>query len=309
MELVKNSYLSGDVFRLSIEDIDTFFESKYPWEISNSGTESFLKSLKIPVKYFLQQPDETKKELLINKKNSMAYDSELLVLVRNNIVEYVSLVNTQEFLTLHDRTPINSSWILLEEDLNSGYIRYFITDDLNKSDYNFGAFLDFPVLFGKPMIVNLGFYKINPEDNTLSVELIVPNTKIKLKKDNLPETEHNTYFEQLIISAKEANLDELINKISSKPTNTEATILDLLNLEKEKLINKGNSKKIRKYIEKEDIMITDRLQLVEIMISFTNNLKSYGTKLKYKTEVLGASLKLSNIPVDTSFIVNYRQGF
>ena len=70
MKLIRDKYLNGEIYNLSVKEIDKFFEDNYPFKMSNSGIETFLKTLKIPVNYFIKQPVETQMELLLNQKQA-----------------------------------------------------------------------------------------------------------------------------------------------------------------------------------------------------------------------------------------------
>lgn len=310
MELTRKNYLNGDIYKLDVEDIDTFYENNYSSNLSNSGVESFLKALKIPVKYFLKQPYDTRIELLQNQKNSMANDKCLIMLVRKNVIDYVTL-NDDSFID--DRievTPINSSWVFLEEDLTSGYIRFFMpTKDIVEDEYNLGVFIDYPILFSKPMIINTGFYKISKQDTSLNHELMIPNTKIKLKNTELPNTEHNSYFLDLIDAVKKENFDSVLKYLEKVNVDTTSCVTLLLSFEKDKLINKSTSKKIRKYIDKEDLVLTSLFELTNLMTLFVNDPKSYSARLKYKTDILSSLLSVHNKLPKVSYILDFKEGY
>lgn len=311
MEIIKNDYLSGDVCKIGIDEIDSFFENNYPMGLSNSGVDSFLKALKIPVKYFLKQPHDTKIELLQNQKNSMAKDKCLILLTRNNVVEYVTLNDDLVMGDLIERTPVNNSWIFLEEDLTAGYIRYFMptSNVLDEDNYNLGIFLEYPILFSKPMISNAGFYKINKADTSLNYELVIPNTKIKLKSDQLPSTEHNTYFLDLLEALKKDNLETIITFLEGIQTDSDSCISLLLSFEKDKLISKTISSKVRKYIDKESIPLFSVLELVDLMTSFIHDLKAHSTKLKYKTDILNSVLTVNHRLPNINYINDFNEGY
>lgn len=311
MQELKEKAFGGDISVIKVAEIDTFFiDNKY--NMSNSGMSSFLKALKIPVNYFLRQPEATQEELLINQKNSTDDTKTLLVLSRNSVIEFVSLISEEQFLDLNERTPVNrnSTWIFLEENLSAGYIRYFYPTDTYKLDeYNLGVFIDFPILYSKPMILNTGFIKPNSQDSTLNLEIIIPNTKIKLKGESLPETTHDSYLLDLIDAVKNTSLDKIIANIESINTDTDSCIQLLLSFEKDKLINKSISKKIRKYIDKEEKVITNLKELLEIMGSFSNYLVSYSSKVKFKTDISYCLLSKHNrLPV-TNYIINFTEGY
>ena len=312
MELLKSNFLSGDVYRVSVKELDTFFEDNYPFKISNSGVTSFLKALSIPEKYFLKQPDETRMELLVNQKNSMSQEKDLILLIRNDIVEYVSL-SDQSFVTdLIDRTDVSKDWIYLEENLQSGYIRYFMPADpiTKKDEYSLGVFIDYPVLFSKPMIINAGFYREESQnDSDTSMELIIPDTKVKLKSINLPETDHNSYFLDMLEAIKKEKLGNIVSFLEGLAIDSQACITLLLSFEKDKLINKTVSKKARKYIEKEELIITDTMELAEVLHSFIYEAKTYASKIKLKTDILFCLLKASNkLPV-VSYTQDFNEGY
>ena len=311
MKLIRDKYLNGEIYNLSVKEIDKFFEDNYPFKMSNSGIETFLKTLKIPVNYFIKQPVETQMELLLNQKQLFTpQDKELIILKRNDIVEFVTLLDSDYFTELGDRVPISNDWIFIEEDLKAGYQRYFMTADKVVNDtYMLGTFIDYPILFSKSMVVNVGFYKISSVDSEKNSEILIPDTKIKLKNEVLPETDHNRYFLDLIDNTKKTNIDKTIQHLQNINTDSESCINLLLSFEKDKLINKSQSKKIRKYIEKEELQIANLLELVEITNLFILNLKTYSSKFKFKHDTVHAILLKHNKLPNVDFIQDFQEGY
>jgi len=311
MELIRDKYLNGDVYKISIRDIDKFFEDNYPFKMSRSGIESFLKSLKIPVNYFIKQPFDTQMELLQNQKELFtSQDKEMTFLKRGDIVEFVNIIDAKYFNELGDRTPVSNDWIFIEEDMKSGYIRYFMTTDTVRNDeYMLGVFIDFPILFSKPMVVNIGFYKVDSKASENNSEIFVPNTKIKLKDGSLPETDHNSYFMDLIDNAKKSNLSGMIKYLENINVDSDSCITLLLSFEKEKMINKSLSGKIRKFIDKEDVILTNMRELVELGNLFIPNIKSYSSKLKFKQDISSGILLRYNKTLDVDFTHDFLEGY
>lgn len=304
------TFLKGDVYRLSVSEISKFFDDKYPYGISNSGVNSFLKSLKIPAPYFLKQPRETQLELLDNQKSYLNSDLDLIIMIQDNIVEYVSLSDLDLYKQISEKTPISNDWIPLEEDFKSGYLRYFMPSDTFKEDeFNMGVYIDFPILFSKPMIVSLGFYKLNKEDTSLNYEVSIPGTKIKIKSTQLPETDHNTYFLDLMIKMKNNNLDSILKHLEKIQTDSDICVNLLLSFEKDKLISKTSSKKIRKYIEKEQIPLENILELVQLASSFINLFKTYSSKFKFKNDFMNAILLKHNRLPNLDFLQDFTEGY
>lgn len=311
MKSIRSNYLNGEVFKVSVKDVDQFFEDNYPFNMSNSGITSFLKSLNIPANYFIKQPRETQKELLLNQKTLFTpQDKELVVLKRDNSIDYVNLIDSDYFNELSDRVPVSNDWIFIEEDVKSGYRRFFFTqDEVSNDSYMLGVFIDYPILFSKPMVVNVGFYKISSEDSEKNSEIIIPNTKIKLKNDILPETDHNTYFLDLIDSTKKSSADKIIAHLKNICIDSDACISLLLSFEKENLINKSQSKKIRKYIEKEEIVLGNLLELVELSNLFIPNMKTYSSKFKFRHDLNHVLLLKHNKLPNTDYILDFLEGY
>lgn len=303
MELVFNNFLNGDVYKLKISDIDTYFE-KNQYDFSSSGINTFLKALKIPVSYFQKQPQETKIQLLTNQKDLMSHDKELFVLKKGDSLEFCCLGDEEILKELKIKTPINKDWVYLYENLSSGYIRFFIPDGKLKTDeYNIGLFVDYPILFSKPMLINFGFYKLNEEDSELNYELVIPDNTIKLKNEALPETSHNTYFIDLLNEILTYKLDSIITFLDGFNTDTE-TCLSLLNeFQKEKKLPKSVCYNFKKYVNKNSIPLNNYLEFSENLFIFINYIKTYSGRNKFKTNILDCMLrKYSKIP---SFILDY----
>ena len=307
MELVVNNFSGGDVYSISIEEIDKFYEENIS-KFSRAGVSSFLKALKIPVNYFLKQPLETQLELLVNQKQSSAPNIQLLILNRSSVIEFVSICNPEYFLGLKERASESNEWISIEEDLISGYHRYFMpSEPIKNGEYIYGVFIDYPILFSKPMLINLGFYKVESNSDDVDKEIIVPNTTIKLKKDCLPETEHNIYFLDLISSADA--LKAVKNFLENTKINEDEVIPLLLSFEKEKLMSRSHSKLLRKYIDKEGVVITNLMGLVELSNLFVPNFKTFSAKFKLKQSVVNSLLVKHNNKLNVDFIQEFSEGY
>ena len=309
MEILKNNFLGGDIYSLEVDDMVSFFDENYPSNMSDTGINSFLKSLKIPVKYFLKQPRETQLELLENQRISITNDKSIILLNRKGIYEYATLLDESFFSDLTENSPINSSWIPLDEDISNGYSRFFIpTSDINDG-YNLGVFIEYPILFSKPMMVNTGFYKINSKNDGLPIEVFIPDTKIKLKITNLPNTEHDSYFIDLVEEVKNNKSLDIISSLESFNTDTDTCLELLLTFEKEKIINKSLCKKIRKYIVKEAMVLTNLENLVNIMAVFINDLKTHSAKIKFKGSILIGFMTTLKKTFDLTYLQNFQGGY
>lgn len=294
MELAFSDFLSGDIYQLKISDIDTFFK-KNQYSLSTACVNTFLKSLKIPPSYFLKQPQETKIQLLRNQKDLISHDKDIFILKRGDLFEFCCLGDKDTLEEAINKSPINKKWIYLEENLNSGYIRFFIPfKDVKEDSYNLGLFIDYPILFSKQMLINVGFYKLNKEDSSLNYELVVPNNTIKLKNKNLPETSHNTYFDDLLKEVLECNLGKIITFLSDYNLDTEGCMNMLSEFQKEKKLPKFICSKIRNYIFKKNINLDNCLVFVENMFIFVNYIKTYSGRNKFKSSLLNCILSRDN---------------
>ena len=135
----------------------------------------------------------------------------------------------------------------------------------------------------------------------------MPDTVVKLKQYNLPETSHNTFFENILKDALSSKLDGITTTLINNNIDS-FTFLTKLELAIEnKSLNKSVATKVKKYVEREDISVSNMLEVCELLYSFIHEIKSLSANMKYRQDILRLTLG-SSLP-DVAFMQYYKEGF
>lgn len=300
--------LGGDIYTVDVNDVDKFYEEYVYSKLSSTGLETLLKALKIPVKFFLKQPHETRVELLQNQKADFESDRRFYVLVKNDQIVYISTVKRDMLQFSSERCPVGQGWTFLEEDYVAGYVRYFVPIDPNVKDgYSLGVFVQYPILFQKPLIIQTGFYKqVNKYGN--SSELIIPDFKIKLKGNKLPDTESNAFFNDIIEELKETKAEKFLEALEGINVDSEATETYIVSIKERKLVSKGLVDKVTKYLAKNEGVYT-MLEFIDLFSAFTNNLTSFTGRIKARENIMQAFSVLSSKKIPKVYAENFIDGY
>jgi len=277
-EIITKKILGFDVEVIKIEDFKEYYE-KNLGSFNSFSEKSFLKAVKIPPQYFLEQPEETRQELLTNKFNIipeklagkyisvLQKDGKILNCAR---VEYDRLENLYERISL---SPANLKKLTPVRDfIKEGYSSFFMSSTLpEEGKYNLGLFIDFPVLLHKAPVVNVGFFYCpkKGEDNykNLYVENQEVNFEDYLSLDLLVD-------DLLNIKMKEIEEEKIIETLQDKLLLREIEEI-LIKLSGLKVIPKNYVAKISKFISKMDSILPTVFSLVEVLLVYEQSFNSF----------------------------------
>ena len=315
LELFKKNVSNGDVYSLELSNIVSFFEEYNYNKLTRGGVESFLKALKIPVKYFLQQPHETRIELLQNQISILNSSKKLFVLVEKEVIVFVASTDIDVLDNATDLCPVQEGWLYRDEDMGSGYRRYFIPVDSSfKDEYTLGVFIDYPILFHKPLVVQTGFYKKATEGG-VDIEVVIPGFKIKLKGTEVPDSDSNAYFSDIINELKLSKPEEFLEAMKNSNIDREIAVNQISIMIDKKLANKGLLKSALKYVskpkgkKKEQVNIVSHLGLLDILFSFVGNLSSYSSRNKAKEDITHALSVITKKKINAIDFQNFQIGY
>ena len=270
-DITTKEVMGFDLSLINIEDFKDFYKANEN-RFNSFSIKSFLKAIKIPPPYFLEQPEETQDELLenkhdiINRKLSGKYIS---VLKKDGSILNCSRVDYNELQNLHERISLNkeisSKLIPIKDFIKEGYSSNFIpSEKLEEGKYNLGVFIDYPLMLNKLPVVNIGFYYVpkKGEDNykNIYVEHIPVDFNDYQNLDILIE-------DLLNIKIKEVKEEKIIEALKDKLLLRELDEI-LLKLQSVRVIPKSYTKKISKYVYKNDIRLLNVLSLVELISSY-----------------------------------------
>lgn len=269
---------------INILDFKLFYDSCTSF--NSFSKKAFLKAVKIPPQYFLEQPEDTQEDLLLNKldfiPSSKLHGHYLAILKKDNNVLNCVRVDKNELENLDERislSEINSKKLnFIKDFVKEGYSSNFVSLNKEKEgEYNLGIFIDYPLMLNKKPLVNKGFYYIpkKGEDNykNLYIEDGVINFEEYHSLDLLIEDIDNilldTEKDKVLQPLKDKHLLREIDEVLTK-------------LYKEKVIPKGFIKKISKYATKNNLQIISIFSFIELLLSYELNSSSYKQAIKIR---------------------------
>lgn len=278
LEITQNIEILG--YNLEVYPIEQFKLFYDQCNTFNSFSEkAFLKAVKIPPQYFLEQPEETKEELLVNKKEILPAKlagKSLAILKKGEEVINCVRVNYNELQNLDERISLSKEnlkkLIPVRDFVKEGYSSNFIPKGkLEEGKYNLGIFVDYPLLLNKVPIINIGFYYLpkKGEDNykNLYVESQTINFldyhSLDLLIEDVLNIRINEIEEQKIIETLQDIL--LLREIDEV----------LIKLQEEKVIPKSYTKKISKYVFKNELPLPNVFSLIDLLLTYEPNFNSY----------------------------------
>lgn len=278
-----------DSYLLDVMDVIEFREyyNTHKNQLVGFALTSFLKALDIPAKFFREQPEETKEELLENreifvKENSKFFSKYLIVLRSadtNNILNACRM-DMKAFDELYKKLTEISSIKKFEHRTfyKDGYVSLIVGSDELKADKdNSVLMLDFPLIPTKPMIAHKAIVTL-PKDNS---ETPVDHVKY-LESTEIILIGPNKNFDSI-----EEAVSSFSNEVEEKETSEtkeekvlmEPEIISILLVETKTLPKNYRDKiefHIKDYLESTDSfkdLSTSKLE--DLVYDFDESLKSY----------------------------------
>lgn len=284
MELETKKLLGYTLKILDTEDFREFYDTCNSF--NDFSRKAFLKSIGIPASYFLEQPDATQEELKDNKEENITkYSGKVILLLEKDgvILNCVrtnrdTIYSSLDFLTPSDE--IEKKLIPIRTFIRNGYISLFLpSSDLKEGVYNTGLFIDYPIMLNKEPVVNKGSYSLPDTKNEFGK--IINTEKIFVDNDSY----------QTLDMLIEESIEDSKNSIKIIDAASEILLLKetdelLINLYEVKAITKPFISKISKYINKNDILISSQLDLIELIVSYENNISTYKPVINMRNSLL-----------------------
>lgn len=165
---------------VKVEDFKEYFYENIDY-FSPTSFNSYLKAVDIPPKFFKEQPVETQKELIENRKvfvkEHKKYFDKVIVVARVktdlNIVNACRMVESEALKVYKALEPIEKISNKFEHRsfVKDSYITYVISDDIKKGE-NKVLVIDFPVTLNKPVVIHKALYSLPDETFVTPVEHI-----------------------------------------------------------------------------------------------------------------------------------------
>ena len=142
---------------------------------------SYLKAVDIPPKFFKEQPEETRDELLDNRevfvKEHKKYNDKVIVVARTKTGDFVNACRMVEAEALRNyerlktiaQVPDKFEHRSFDKD---GYVSYVVSGDIKSNKDNQVLVVDFPILLNKPAIIHKALYTLPNDTFATPVEHI-----------------------------------------------------------------------------------------------------------------------------------------
>lgn len=288
MENIETRELLG--YTIEIIDIKDFKEyyDEHIECFNDFARNAFLKAISIPPAYFLEQPEETREELLCNKLDLVQVQKKyaglsVVIISEGNQILNATKMKTNEvdarfeaISSIEDVEGIVWDRSLVKDGYKCGYL---VCGTVSGKGQNRIISIDLPILFNKPTIIHEGFLEL-------------ANPKMPVEKDMIyyTETEIVDYSDyQHIQLAVEAKLEEIDKTLQSIDDEDKRVILResldvLCTLIDEKVMPKSLLLPICRFLDNDEFDALTTKKLLKALISFDNNVKT----LKHINALRGA---------------------
>ena len=271
---ITKNILGFDLEIIEIENFKEYYESNLG-SFSSFSEKAFLKAVKIPPQYFLEQPKDTREELLCNKYDVISRKlagKYIAILKKDNRILNCVRVELNELEDLHERISLNEDIIkkltLIKDFIKDGYSSNFIpSSDLKEGEYNLGIFIDYPLMLNKLPIVNIGFYYCPKKGEDNCKNIYVQNELVDFNDyQNL-----DMLLEDILnIKINEVKEEKIIETLKDKLLLKEIDEI-LIKLKGKKVIPKSYVNKISKHVSKNELQLPNVFSFLELMVSYEPN--------------------------------------
>lgn len=236
-EIKKEKVFEGNIYTTPIKNWkETFFKVKD--SLTDTGLKSMFKALKIPKpNFFLEKTPSYIKDTFEYQKNHFE-NKNLMVLVRDNKIEFCSLENDIEQEDPSFKFDFHKDFTEIGEDLEKGFKRYAYIEHLEPKEFGYSFFMDVPLMYHNSVKMETGLYRV------ICTNGMVTNIDTKsVKLNHSIISDHNVY-EPIITNIKNNFIDNtdrmnsFINYLKEyelKPTESNS-LLSIL--KEDRIINK-----------------------------------------------------------------------
>lgn len=286
-----------------------YFKDYYYTNIENASSiasNSFLKALDIPPKFFKENPKETQKDLLENRdtfiKEHKKYIDKVIVVAKSKVDN--SVLNCSR-MTLHDASLSFERLKSIDEVKNKFEHRSFIKDsyityvvhstEFDNKKSNKVLVVDFPLTLNKPVVIHKSEYTLPDETFATAIEHIhyFSNDSIDFEMEYRDIKEAIDTLSGYFVEAQEPRE---VKEILREPE------VVALALGQENVIPNSYTEKVGSYIREHSLGSLDTHKLESLVLDYDETFRSY----KHVTSLRGVSgyriLEVLNSPVFKEFI-------
>lgn len=255
---------------------------KYYYDNINSfskiSSDSFLKALDIPPKFFKENPEETQKELLDNReifvRERKKYANKVIVVAkvkRDNSIINCSRLSEDEAIKNYNRLkPIDEVSDKFEHRsfIKDSYITYVISDKLENKKQNKVIVIDFPITLNKATIIHKATYTLPDETFATPVEHIQYLESIEVDFE-LENKDIKEAVEKVLPYLKEERKVEEAKEILREPD------VVALALQQAGVIPHSYIEKVSSYIKENTKGTLTTAKLESLVLDYDENFRGY----------------------------------
>jgi hypothetical protein len=157
----------GKVFSVPSEEVDAIYRDNAHL-FSDTGLESFLKTLKIPPSFFAKQTVRIQHDLVVAQKEGFregknGQDNEMLLLMNENKISWASRRRGVGWQDPNDLLDMNeaSGWATSHVDVDRGLLRYRnLFNDDDRDHYVPAVFTTIPLMYDGKVSFEVGLFKV-----------------------------------------------------------------------------------------------------------------------------------------------------
>jgi hypothetical protein len=284
MNIETRKFKNYSIDIIEMEDFKTYLNT-FKDNFSHESLKAFLNSVWIPANYFLEQPENTKLDLIENKykltQSNPKYSKYNIVILRNSTeilnatrVKYSEMDLRYNFIK--DIENMENS-IVVRTFRKEGVLNLFLfnptTSKIKKEEVTEGLFIDIPLMFNKNIEAHKGLFQMSP--NKVEQVYHIDSYKNLYDKEIDCTDLTNSYNSiKYFVEDKLAKKDNLENKLDLFKYTTDAEN-ELLHLEEQKHLSSSLAKKISKRIDKHACdNILSYKDLLYFILDFDYNVQS-----------------------------------
>lgn len=278
--------ITQDILGYTLEVINVEDFKEYYYKNINCfsafSSNSFLKALDIPPKFFKEQPDETQKELLENRevfvRESEKFFNKVILVLRgagNEILNACKMDKAKELEVFEKLKSIEEVSNTFEHRsfIKDGYISLLVTnEELSKKGDNYVLAVDFPIMLNKPVVVHDALYSMPTETSITPIDhvhYVSETVEVDFSSDRADYVTVKDFIED-----KSEFLSTHIEESDNENILREADVVALALVETE-FLPKSQKSKIEKYIEANTPGILTTGTLEKLVLDFDQTVKGY----------------------------------
>ena len=245
---------------------------------SKISSDSFLKALDIPPKFFKEQPDETKDELLDNRevfiREHKKYLDKVIVVARlkldNSILNCSRMSSNEALVSFEHLKTIDNVENKFEHRsfIKDSYITYVVSKKLENNKENKVLVIDFPITLNKKAVIHEALYSL-PNDT-----FVTPVEHVQYLQSEEVDFEAEFSDIKAAVDSKLDFLEEAIEVPEPKDILREPEVVALA-LNQAGVIPNSYIEKVGDYIKENSKGTLTTKKLESLILDYDENFRGY----------------------------------